>query len=231
MLCIFRSLLIIAVSHRHKQAQTNLTQLNDIVWGTCNTDTSTDQCGTNMATFESTLQSVCSKELSTQNAMVVQALQGTALLSVFLAVCSLTPKFAGFQGYNLMRNAGCLADQVTNSYCYVEAAHSTSPSDLYFYQLPAGIALPNTTTPSCSSCTKSLMGLYSQALQSAPKGTLTALQSTYSDAEKFTVAQCGSGYAATSSGGVSAYRGLDKVVGVSVAAISCIWALLWLMPW
>lgn len=101
----------------------------------------------------------------------------------------------GLQAFDLMRTAGCLPDQVTDSYCYVEAAHSTDPSDLYFYQLPNGIPLPNNTTPSCSSCTKSLMGLYVQALENTPKDTLADLQSTYARAQLLAVAQCGSGYA------------------------------------
>ena|ERR1700736_6376892 len=94
-----------------------------------------------------------------------------------------------------MRNAGCLPDQTTKAYCFVEAAHSTNPSDLYFYQLPGGIPLPNNTTPSCSSCTKSLLGIYYQALQTASKGTLTNLWNTYASGEALAVAQCGAGYA------------------------------------
>lgn len=61
---------------RNKQAQANLTALNSIVWGTCNTDLSQDTCTSNMAWFASTLQSVCSAELNAKNVMVVQALQG-----------------------------------------------------------------------------------------------------------------------------------------------------------
>jgi hypothetical protein len=60
-----------------KQAQTNLSALNAIVWGTCNTDLGQDVCSSNMAWFTSTLQSVCSMELSAGNVMASQTLQGS----------------------------------------------------------------------------------------------------------------------------------------------------------
>lgn len=131
-----------------------------------------------------------------------------------------------------MRTAGCLPDQVTNSYCYVEAAHSVDPSDLYFYQLPIGIPLPNSTTPSCSSCTKTLMGLYAQALENAPKGTLADLRTTYGSAQTVAVAQCGSGYAqatVTTSGAVTTARTFGNI-GIRLATIPWILVLLWLVP-
>jgi hypothetical protein len=58
-----------------KQEQSNLTALNTIVWGTCNTDLSQDTCSANMAWFASTLKSVCSAELDGQNLMAVTTLQ------------------------------------------------------------------------------------------------------------------------------------------------------------
>jgi len=131
----------------------------------------------------------------------------------------------GLEAFDLMRSAGCLPDQITNSYCFVEAAHSTDPSDLYFYQLPIGIPLPNSTTPSCSSCTKSLMGLYSQALESAPKGSLADLRTTYNSAQASAVAQCGSGYAQATmitSGAIATDRMSMLLLAMSV--------LLWLIP-
>jgi hypothetical protein len=167
-----------------------------------------------MAWFASTLKSVCSAELDGQNLMAVTTLQS-------------------LQAFDLMRTAGCLPDQVTNSYCYVEAAHSTDPSDLYFYQLPIGIPLPNNTTPSCSSCTKSLMGLYVQALESAPKGTLADLQSTYASAQLLAVAQCGSGYAQSTvktSGTAATARPSVRFVGISFITISWMLVLIWLVP-
>jgi hypothetical protein len=129
-----------------------------------------------------------------------------------------------------MRTAGCLPDQTSNAYCYVEAAHSPNPSDLYFYQLPMGIALPPNTTPSCSSCTKSLLALYAQTLENAPKGTLTDLQKTYSSGERVAVAQCGASYAqalATANG--AAGRGTLST-GASLMAVLLAWVMLSLVP-
>lgn len=141
---------------------------------------------------------------------------------------------SGLQAFDLMYNAGCLPDQVTDSYCYVEAAHSTDPSDLYFYQLPIGIPLPNNTSPSCSSCTKSLMSLYAQALESAPKDTLADLISTYESAQILAVAQCGTGYAqsvAKTSGALITARAQEHFIGFSFASISWMLVLIWLVPW
>jgi len=164
-------------------------------------------CSSNMAWFASTLSSVCSAELNAKHILVVQTLQG-------------------LQSFNLMRNAGCLPDQTTNAYCFVEAAHSSNPSDLYYYQLPSGIAFPNNTSPSCSSCTKSLLGLYSQALQNASKGSLTDLQSTYKSGEQVAVAQCGEAYAqVTATTGGALGRGMCNAF-VGLTALLLTWVVL-----
>ncbi|TCD67434.1 hypothetical protein EIP91_012406 [Steccherinum ochraceum] len=152
-----------------QQAQTNLSALNDIVWGTCNTDASKDTCVANIAWFRDALTTQCTEELSANNAMVVSTLQG-------------------LQAYSLMRDTACIVDPSTNAYCYIEAVHNTNPSDLYFYQLPLGIDLPPSTTPSCSACTKSVMQTYAQA------GNLSALQETYNNAVNIADKQCGEGY-------------------------------------
>jgi hypothetical protein len=136
--------------------------------------------------------------------------------------------FSALQTFDLMRNAGCLPDQTTNSYCFVEAAHSTNPSDLYFYQLPIGIPLPNSTTPSCSSCTKSLLGLYAQALENAPAGTLTDLRKSYTSGQQMAVAQCGAGYAQSLVSSACGRETWSAVV--SLTAILLTWMALWLVP-
>ena len=146
-----------------------------------------------MAWFASTLQNTCSKELNAGNVLTVQTLQGSfTQLSSDLSQLKIP---SALQAFNMMYTAGCLPDQSSNAYCFVDAAHATNPSDLYFFQLPMGISLPNNTTPSCSSCTKSLMALYAQSLENAPKGTLTYLEKTYPSGQKVAVAQCGASYA------------------------------------
>jgi hypothetical protein len=110
-----------------------------------------------------------------------------------------------------MRTAACLANQRTNSYCFVEAiaaVYHGAPSDIYFYQLPLGTPLPGTGTDkgvklsaTCSTCVRSLMELYSQYNPSANgggglnNGTNLLIQNTYRGASDFVGKQCGTGYA------------------------------------
>lgn len=152
------------------QAQSNLTALNTDVWGTCNTPVDADQCASNMGWFTSNIQDACSQEKSDRNQMVLQAL-------------------AGLQLYSLMREVACTADPSLSVYCYVEAASSSNPSDMYFYSLPFGTPLPNNTTPTCSTCTKSIMNLFEKAA-----GSTDGLKQTYNRAAALTSSQCGSNY-------------------------------------
>ncbi|KAI0792506.1 hypothetical protein C8Q75DRAFT_753184 [Abortiporus biennis] len=150
------------------EAQENITALNSIIWGTCNTDLSADQCNSNMGWFSSQMATVCATDLSNSNPQVVTT-------------------FRGLQAYSLLRNAACATDPTTDSYCYINAAHNSNPSDLYYYQLPFGTPLPNSTITklTCSTCTKSILALYEQA-----QG-LSALDSTLPSAVKLTQSQCG----------------------------------------
>ncbi|KAI9465757.1 hypothetical protein BJY52DRAFT_1164016, partial [Lactarius psammicola] len=152
------------------EAQSNLTALNIDIWGTCNTPVDVDQCTANMGWFTSSLLVACSQERGEQNQMVLQAL-------------------AGLQLYSLMREVACMADQSTSAYCYVEAASSSNPSDLYFYSLPYGTPLPNNTTPTCSSCTKSMMTLFGTVA-----GSIDGLKQTYNSAVDLASSKCGSSY-------------------------------------
>lgn len=58
------------------QAQSNLTLMNALIWGTCNTPMPNDQCQSNMASFASSLNTACSQELNNQNLLVVNSLIG-----------------------------------------------------------------------------------------------------------------------------------------------------------
>jgi hypothetical protein len=98
-----------------------------------------------------------------------------------------------------MYNAGCLSDPATDSYCYVGAVVNPNPSDLYFYQLPLGTMLTNSTASSCSTCTKSLLGLYETALgNGAELVDLSGLRETYPSAAALAGSECGQGYAVSS---------------------------------
>ncbi|KAI0697498.1 hypothetical protein C8T65DRAFT_710377 [Cerioporus squamosus] len=155
------------------QSQRNISELNVIIWGTCNTDLSAEQCSSNMAWFAHQIQSACKTEIAANNALVMDAV-------------------AGLEAYTMMREAACQVNQQTDTYCYVEATQSTHPSDLYLYQLPLGLALPNTTVPSCTSCVQDLMSVF------AKEGTSNAkLKETYGPASTIVNNACGSQFVTT----------------------------------
>ncbi|GAW04897.1 hypothetical protein LENED_006716 [Lentinula edodes] len=158
--------------------QSNLTALNAVVWGTCNPTIGVDQCTTNMATFAASLQSACAQDLQDSNLYAVSTLQA-------------------LNAYSLTQSAGCLNDPSTDSYCYVKAVHNTNPSDLYFYSLVSGVSISNSTTLTCSTCTKSLMSLYVNALN-VNASQLMELASVYASAEALASSSCGSSYAQVS---------------------------------
>jgi len=159
------------------EAQNNLTLLNSIIWGTCQTTTSFEQCSLNMGWFAQDLQVACAQDLSDRNANAVMAL-------------------IGLQAYDLMYTAGCLSDPNTNTYCYLNAVHNSIPSDVYMYQLPLGLTFPKTATPTCSTCAKSLMAVYANGLQNATTGShLSALATSYPGAAQLATKACGSSYA------------------------------------
>ncbi|KAI0044966.1 hypothetical protein FA95DRAFT_1544389 [Auriscalpium vulgare] len=182
-------------------AQNNVTALNIDVWGTCNTPLTEDQCLSNIGWFASELPKQCATEIADDNATVQQALQG-------------------LQAFGLMRQVACLADQSTSAYCYVEAAVDKNPSDLYFYSLPFGLALPNKTVPTCSGCTKSVLALYGQQATQ-----LDGLKQTYNSAAKIAESTCGQGYVAnvsTTNGAVGVAWGANQIwwnAGLALVAI------------
>lgn len=59
-----------------KQAQDNITALNDIIWGTCNTNIDATQCDANMAWFADALKDQCADDMKEDNAIVLQTLKG-----------------------------------------------------------------------------------------------------------------------------------------------------------
>ncbi|KAG6861308.1 hypothetical protein C0995_001627 [Termitomyces sp. Mi166 len=185
-------------------AQANLTLMNSIIWGTCNTTIAEDQCIANMGWFADALQTACDQDLQEQNQMAVSALRD-------------------LRAYGLMRDAGCLMDPASNTYCYLNAVRS---SNLYFYYLPLGIPVPNTTKPLCTACTRDLMLAYSSALSNTTEAdALTGLKQTYGNAAKMAVAQCGTEYADTtvaSKAPAALLRGCSWWTGVAVLLLGVI---------
>ena len=166
--------------------------------------------------FASELTSACSTELAQNNLMVSQTL-------------------LALKSYGLLRAGACLPNQQSGTYCYAEAAHDASPAGLYLYQLPLGIGFPTGTTGmSCTTCSKSLLALYADALKNGSAtggfdgdgdggdggggskggddaGTgLEGLQRTYEDAAGEAESTCGTGFASVglaTKGGASGAAG------------------------
>jgi hypothetical protein len=118
-----------------------------------------------------------------------------------------------------MATVGCLPDISTNTYCYVRAVYNPNPSDVYFYQLPLGVQLPHSTSPSCSACIKTMMGLYAQALKNETKGALTGLEATYGTAANLANSKCGSGYALTHVPNTSGAQALQSGTVLALLAV------------
>ncbi|KZV99442.1 hypothetical protein EXIGLDRAFT_605737 [Exidia glandulosa HHB12029] len=167
--------LLFANSRAFFQAQSNLTLMNSIMWGTCNTKLSLDTCTSTMTSLATQLKSsACTADLRAGNALALAAL-------------------VGFSNYALYREAGCIVNPRSNSYCYLEALASSSPNDVYMYNLPLGVGLPDSegAEPSCSRCGQAVMGV----MQSwAGNGSLP-ISKTYPDAQNRTDGRCGADYA------------------------------------
>ena len=133
------------------------------------------------------------------------------------------------QAFQVMHDVACLADPTTNAYCYLNAVRNTNPSDLYFYSLPLGIPLPDTATPSCSACSKSVMGIYSTALQDPNQAKLlTGLKSSYKASAQIAAQYCGSAFALTSiSAAMSLYRSSSSLSTIFTGSILILtWTIL-----
>ena len=143
--------------------------------------------------FAGDIQNACRVELSQKSVLVQSTL-------------------AGLQAYSVMRTVGCLTDQKPDpsldSYCYVNAVQARNPSDMYYYNLPLGTALPNGTRSSCSACTKSVLNVYEDAHN---KGGVPSLDSTYDDAVDKTQIACGMTYVQAVNGATVRWTGLGSV--------------------
>ncbi|KAJ2973310.1 hypothetical protein NUW54_g12089 [Trametes sanguinea] len=166
------------------QSQRNISLLNNIIWGTCNTDVDKGQCLENMDWFAQNIKTQCKRDIDADNPIVQDAV-------------------AGLEAYGLMREVGCQVNTQTNTYCYVEAAQK-HPSDLYLYALPLGLDLPNKTVPSCTSCVQNLMHTFvTDGLN------LTVLRQTYSSAATIVNDACGAEFVSTMAGSTNGARSLS----------------------
>ena len=73
---------------RFKQSQRNISELNVIIWGTCNTDLSAEQCASNMQWFSDNIQSACKQDIAASNALVTDAVAGAPAIHLALSPSS-----------------------------------------------------------------------------------------------------------------------------------------------
>ena len=137
-------------------------------------------------------------------------------------------QLTGLDAYSVLREAACQVDAQTDTYCYVEAAQSTHTADLYLYQLPLGLALPNSSVTSCTGCVQSLMGAYAK-----DAGNVAGFKDTYAPAANMINSACGSAFVSDVATGPSngaraalAQAPAVAVVGVGLAAGAALLALL-----
>ncbi|KAH7107046.1 hypothetical protein BKA62DRAFT_685862 [Auriculariales sp. MPI-PUGE-AT-0066] len=145
--------------------------LNQLVWGTCHTVSSRDECVDTMKGLEGQIRTACKDELKTRNAIAVAAL-------------------VGFSNWAQYRDLGCIINPRSNAYCYVESLNAADANDAYLYSLPLGIDM-KTPRPTCSRCAQQVMGTLRQY---AGNATLP-IAKTYPEIQSATSTACGADYA------------------------------------
>ena len=171
-----------------------------------------------MAWFATTIQTACSQELKDRNAMAVDALTGKFKVLSKMSLISTHPPSIGLQAFETLHTAGCLSDPTAHTYCYLTAALATNPFDVSLYGLPLGINLPKSSTPSCSACSKSILGVYADTLRESQSGTgngggplaLAALKETFGEALTICQSGCGQDFSLVGAGVTS---GATRAVG------------------
>lgn len=122
----------------------------------------------------------------------------------------------GLLSYRPLFTATCLRNPVTSSYCFADAVtNSTSPDDGFVYFLPLNGSFPTDGKPTCTTCLKDTMAVFSGAEAGGKdaKGANAALAYTYAPASQRINSQCGAGFVNTSlavpvvNGATSSWRG------------------------
>lgn len=111
-------------------------------------------------------------------------------------------------------------------YCFAEAAAETTASELYFWYLPEGTALPSGTQTSCDSCTQDLLAVYATY---ATDSTLK-ISDTFAAAREVAVSACGTDFApfvaAATSASPHPLSSARSLVWLAATGVVGVW-LLW----
>ena len=180
-------------------AQRNITLINNIMYGTCNTRPTLATCDATMTSYLTQLNSICATDITNKNPVVLQAQ-------------------IGFQSYTAMRTAACLENAISGRYCFVEALAASPPQDVYYWALPLGTGIPTNVKPTCGACVQSVLAVYSQYVSSSgttgspvipnggtssgnstaaatPPSPLPVLSKTYPAAVRLAASTCGGAFA------------------------------------
>lgn len=102
--------------------------------------------------------------------------------------------YSDLVAYEPMYRATCLTDPSTQKYCFVDAvSNSTNADDYGVYLIPLGTPLTVGAVPTCNTCLKATMGLFS----SWARRDGQSLDSTYLPSAKIVNSHCGGGFAPT----------------------------------
>ncbi|GJJ14920.1 hypothetical protein Clacol_009190 [Clathrus columnatus] len=210
------------------KAQSNITSFNEILGATCNTPPTFQTCDQRMNDFLNQLNQNCSQDISLRNPTVLQAQ-------------------ISFQSYTAMRLASCLQDPAVNAYCYIEAlSEGKEFGDIYLYGIPLGTPVPTGVNLSCSSCSQTVLSVFSQFVN--PMGTtvlnigsttsgnstvssivpssLPILSMTYPSAAHLAVMECGGKFAnvgITQNGAHHRPRGLVLNIPIILLGLISLW--------
>lgn len=173
-------------------------------------------CSPLMDKFASDLISAenCQEDYQRENPLVIQA-------------------YSGLMAYEPLYQATCLKDKQTNKYCFLEAMDSNNADDAYPYYTAVGLQLPTGSQPTCSSCLKQTMGIFSgYAVQKDQP-----VSQTYLNCATQINGVCGQGFASTQVKTASkvASGGDVKQVSKSLRLIASLFILvscfIWFTKW
>lgn len=116
----------------------------------------------------------CQEDYQRENPLVIQA-------------------YSGLMAYEPLYQATCLKNKQTNKHCFLEAMDSNNADDAYPYYTAVGLQLPSGSQPTCSSCLKQTMEVFSgYAVQKDQP-----VSQTYLNCATQVNGVCGQGFAST----------------------------------